>query len=77
MGRDWWSSLKLTINNIHSLSTTSAVQGVLDTHATVFSKKLSTFKGAEVRLHVDAHIKPQFFKACSIPFALESKVEPG
>ena len=75
MGRDWLSSLRLTINNINSLSTTSAVQGVLDTHATVFSDKLGTFKGAEVRLHVDAHIKPQFFKARSIPFALKSKVE--
>ena len=75
MGRDWSSNLKLTINNIYSLSTTSAVQGVLDTHATVFSEKLGTFKGAEVRLPVDAHIKPQFFKARSIPFALKPKVE--
>lgn len=51
------------------------MQGVIDTHATVFSEKLGTFKGIEVRVHVDSHIKPQFFKARSIPFALESKVE--
>ena len=75
MGRDWLSSLKLTINNIHSLSTTSAVQGVIDTHVSVFSEKLGTFKGAKVRLHVDPHVKPQFFKARSIPFALKPKVE--
>ena len=34
LGRDWLSSLKLTVNNIHNLSTPSAVQDVLDKHAT-------------------------------------------
>ena len=75
MGRDWLSSLKLTVNSIHNLSTTSAVQEVVDKHVTVFSDKLGTLKGTEVRLHMDPHVQPQFFKARSIPFALKAKVE--
>ena len=34
--RDWLSSLKLMVNNIHNMSTPSAVQDVVDRHATVF-----------------------------------------
>ena len=62
MGRDWLSSFKLTDNTIHNLSTTSAAQEVVDKHVTVFSDKLGTLKGTEVRLHMDPHIQPQFLK---------------
>ena len=60
----------MTVNSIHNLSTTSAVQEVVDKHVTVF-----LLKGTEVRLHMDPHVQPQFFKARSIPFALKAKVE--
>ena len=48
---------------------------MVDKHVTVFSDKLGTLKGTEVRLHMDPHVQPQFFKARSIPFALKAKVE--
>ena len=33
MGRDWLSNLKLTVNNIHNLSTPYAVQDMVARHA--------------------------------------------
>ena len=51
------------------------MQDVLDRHATVFTEKLGTLKGTQVKLHVDPQVQPQFFKACSVPFALKAKVE--
>ena len=74
MGRDWLS-LKLTVNNTHNLSTPSAVQDMVARHAIVFSEKLSTLKGTEIKLHVHPNIQPQFFKARSIPYAFKSKVK--
>ena len=67
MGRDWLSSLKLTVNGIHSLSTPSALQNILDKHTTVFSEGLGTLKGVNVKLHVDPQVQPQFFRSRSIP----------
>lgn len=32
-------------------------------------------KGVEAKLFVDAQAQPAFFKACSVPFALQQKVE--
>ena len=74
LGRDWLSSLKLTVNNIHNLSTPSAVHDVVDRHATVFTEKLGTLKGTEVKLHVDPQVQPQFCKALSVLLAFKAKV---
>ena len=52
MGRDWLSNLKLTVNNTHNLSTPSAVQDMVARHAIVFSEKLSTLKGTEIKLYM-------------------------
>ena len=51
MGKDWLSSLKLTISNFHSLLVTSSCKVyyiLLCAHAEV----LGIFKGAEVWIHV-------------------------
>ena len=52
MGRDWLSNLKLTVNNIHNLSTSSVVQDMVARHAIVFSEKLGTLKGTEIKLRI-------------------------
>ena len=73
--RDWLSNLKLTIEGLHNLSTSSALQNVLSKHATVFSDKLGELKGVKIKLHVDPLVTLKFFKARTIPFALKAKVE--
>ena len=57
------------------MKTASTLQEVLDTHSEVFEEMLGKVKGATAKIHVDPDATPLFFKAWSVPFAMQRKVE--
>ena len=75
MGRDWISSLKVSIGNIHRLGRSDKLSEILYKHENIFTEGLGTFTGGKVTLHIDPQVKPKFFKACTLPFSLKDKVE--
>ena len=52
-----------------------SLEDVLEQNKEIFQKSLGKIKGVKAKLHVDTQVKPLYFKACSVPFALRQKVE--
>ena len=75
MGRDWLSSLKVSIGDINRLGVPNKLSEILSKHESVFNEGLGTFTGGKVTLHVDPQVKPKFFKARTLPISLKDKVE--
>ena len=77
LGRDWLSHIRLdwsTLNHIQTAAI-SACQKILDQHKTLFKDELGTVKGTTAKFHIDSQMKPKFFKARPVPYALRPKVE--
>ena len=77
LGRDWLSHIRLdwsTLNRIQSTAT-SACQEILDQHNALFKDELGTVKDTTAKFNIDPQIKPKFFKARPVPYALRPKVE--
>ena len=72
MGRDWLSSLKVSIGDIHRLGEPHKLSEILQKYESVFTEGLGTFTGGKVTLHVDPQVKP---KACTLLFSIKDKVE--
>ena len=81
MGRDWLSSLRVSIGEINSMKVSNKPEvsnklaAMLQKHDTVFTEGLGTFTGGKVTLHVNPQAQPKFFKARTLPFSLKEKVE--
>ena len=75
MGRDWLSSLKVSIGDIHRLGMSDRVSEILHKHKSIFTEGLGTLKSGKVTLHIDPQVKPKFYKARTLPFSLKDKVE--
>ena len=75
MGRDWLLAIKLDWNKLHHLETPSALQDVLQKHATVFKEELGKVRGVTAKIHVDPSATPRFCKPRTVPYALRSRVE--
>ena len=77
LGRDWLSHIRLdwsTLNRIQSTAT-SACQEMLDQHNALFKDELGTVKNTTAKFNIDPQVKPKFFKARPVPYALRPKVE--
>ena len=77
LGRDWLSHIRLdwsTLNRIQSTAT-SACQEILDQHNALFKDELGTIKDTTAKFNINPQVKPKFFKARPVPYALRSKVE--
>ena len=77
LGRDWLSHMRLdwsTLNHIQSTAT-SACQEILDQHNALFKDELGTVKDTTAKFNIDPQVKPKFFKARPVPYALHPKVE--
>ena len=77
LGRDWLSHIRLdwsTLNRIQSTAT-SACQEILDQHNALFKDELGTVKNTTAKFNIDPQVKPKFFKARPVPYALRPKVE--
>ena len=75
LGRNWLSTLKLDWNSIFQVKTALTLQELLETHSEVFEEKLGKVKGTTAKIHVDPDAMPRFFKARSVPFTMQQKVE--
>ncbi|XP_046555656.1 uncharacterized protein K02A2.6-like [Haliotis rubra] len=65
------------INQIQSKSVEASeeLHGIVDKYPTLFSEGLGTFKGVEAKIYVEAEVKPLYFKARPVPYALKEKIE--
>ena len=75
MGRDWISSLKVSIGNTHRLGMSNRLSEILRKYENVFTEGVSTFTGGKVTLHTDPQVIPKFFKARTLPYSLKERVE--
>ena len=75
MGQNWLSELRLDWKTVHAMSISHSLEDVLEQNKEIFQKGLGKIKDVEAKLHVDTQIKPLYFKAHSVPFALRQKVE--
>ena len=72
---DWLQYIKLDWSCLHRLSDNNDWQEVTERHADLFKDELGVFTGVEAKLHMDPQVKPQFYRARPVPYALKTKVE--
>lgn len=48
---------------------------VLNWHNTDFDHALGTLKGYQAKIHVDLQANPHFYKARTVPYAMQAEVE--
>ena len=73
MGRDWLSRICLNWHKTHHVHT--PLQAVLDRYPAVFQLGLGILQGYEVNVYVHPAAVPRFNPACTVPYALQDKVE--
>ena len=61
--------------HVFQVKTARTLQEVLDTYDEVFEGKLGKVKGVTAKIYIDPDATPCFFKARSVPYALQKKVE--
>ena len=83
LGQDWmlsicldWKELNPKLN-LYSLQSAhkSALQSMLDHHAQIFEDELSKVKGVTAKIFICPKATPRFYKPCSVPYDLKSKVD--
>ena len=77
LGRDWLNHIKLDWSKLNHVQATSksGCQEILDKHQLLFKNELGTVKGTTAKFHVDPKVKPRFFKAQSVQYALHPQIE--
>ena len=70
MGRNWLTELHLDWKTVHAMSLSHSLEDVPEQNKEIFQKSLGKIKGVKANLHVDTQVKPLYFKAYSVPFAL-------
>jgi len=82
MGRDWLGLLKLKWEElfpqrapVQKLDVSGTVAELVKEFPEVFSEKLGCLRDFKVRLPVAESVKPMFFKARPVPYAMRERVE--
>ena len=77
LGRDCLQHIRLdwTWLNLLHYSTDHSINEVLAKYPTVFQDDLGDIKGTKATLPVDPSQQPCFYKACPVPYSLQTKVE--
>ena len=75
LGRNWLDTLQLDWKKIFVVQNDNTLQHVLDRYPNVFREELGTMQGVTAKIHVDPNATPKFYKARSVPFALQAGVE--
>ena len=73
LGRNWLHKLRLDWSNIFTLQT-SSLQNILDHYFSLFQEGLGTLKDSKVKFYLKEGATPKFFKARSVPLALQQGV---
>ena len=58
-------------NNAHR----DSLENLLSEYKDVFANELGTLKNVEIEIPVDPNVKPRFFRARPVPYALREKIE--
>ena len=66
-----FKAFRVDFGQIDNLVASNQLQVLLEKHSSVFNIEIGTLKGIKVKLHVDTNVKPKFFKARSVFYALE------
>lgn len=83
LGRDILGYLRLNwkqLFNVFSLSENCKLESltlnkILSEYKTVFNKELGTLKDVEITIPINPSVKPKFFRARPVPYALKEKIE--
>jgi hypothetical protein len=84
LGRDWLHHLKLSWHELFpgdgalhqlELGGDARVRQIVEECPEVFTDKLGCLKGFKVEIPVESGVKPKFFKARPVPYALRTRVE--
>ncbi|XP_037560807.1 uncharacterized protein K02A2.6-like [Dermacentor silvarum] len=74
MGRGWMKGLGIELRNVMDVKAITSVDGLVAEYASVFDDALGTFKGVSAKITIEDNVKPRFFKACPVPFAMIDRV---
>ena len=76
LGWDWLDRLRLDWREIGMFNATSnRLEALLAKHSNLFRDEVGTMKRTTAKLHVSPSAKPRFYRPCSIPYALRSRVD--
>ncbi|XP_049524984.1 uncharacterized protein K02A2.6-like [Dermacentor silvarum] len=79
LGRDWFKALgiELKVNQLRmdKVSQSPSLTSVLKKHSKVFQPGLGKSQGPPVRVEVQPHAQPRFYKPRPVPFALLPRVD--
>lgn len=77
LGRDWLTELTLNVDwsSLHCVQVRKSLSTVLDKYSAVFNNELGKTKDYVATLQVDPTVEPKFYKARSVSFAMNQKVE--
>ncbi|XP_037566386.1 uncharacterized protein K02A2.6-like [Dermacentor silvarum] len=74
MGRDWMKGLGIELRNVMDVKAVTSVEGLVAEYASVFDDALGAFKGVSAKIIIEDNVKPRFFKARPVPFAMIDRV---
>ncbi|XP_037560890.1 uncharacterized protein K02A2.6-like [Dermacentor silvarum] len=74
MGRGWMKGLGIELRNVMDVKAITSVEGLVAEYASVFDDALGTFKGVSAKITIEENVKPRFFKARPVPFAMIDRV---
>ena len=77
LGRDWLKQLRLDWREVHALTkhAKGSLDDLLDKYGDIFGDELGTIRSFCAELNTDTTVKPKFFKARTVPFALRTAIE--
>ena len=76
LGRDWLSKIQLNWKEVHQIYTKhTSLEEILTDHSSLFKDELGTIKGITAKLHINPDARPRFFRPCSVPYALRTRVD--
>ena len=76
LGCDWLSKIQLNWKEIHKVHTKqTSLEEILADHSSLFKDELGTIKGTRAKLHINPDARLRFFRPCSVPYALRTRVD--
>ena len=77
LGRNWLQHLRLNWRDIIAVSqhAMGSLDYLLDKYGDIFVDELGTIKSFSAKLHVNPQDKPKFYKARTVPYALQSAID--
>jgi len=75
LGCDWMMKIKLNWIEIYAYTSDTSLAILLDHHSSLYEPELGKPKSYKASMQVDPQVKPKFYKACPVPYAMKEKME--